>query len=351
MPTIRFDNLSCTTAQDADGQDEAFLAFFVDGEYVGNVYRPLRSNSQSPLGFELEYQNNLRIQLWEIDNPAAGNPHDFIGEINLDAGTRSGNGQLQRSGADYTLDWTIIDDVSLGATTVRRDQATLSPTERSRFLDGITALIANGVYGDLVVSHAGEDSSFPHLNHGFVAPSNVSQQRFLPWHRVYLLRLEEALQQLDPRIFVPFWRGWADRSIPVWLANFTPDVPLDGNGINGQPNPLPVTRAEIRARYPRLANVQFELRPTDFTTMTLGLEGGSHGSVHVAVGGTMRNASIASADVLFWMHHCEIDRLWYLWQEARQGGPLLSGMNRQMTPWNEDVSDVLGTQALGYVYA
>ena len=79
--------------------------------------------------------------------------------------------------------------------------------------------------------------------------------------------------------------------------------------------------------------------------------GGSHGSVHVAVGGTLRNASIASADVLFWMHHCEIDRLWYLWQEARQGGPLLSGMNRQMTPWDEDVSEVLGTQALGYVYA
>ena len=51
MPTIRFDNLSCTTAQDVDGQDEAFLAFFVDGEYAGNIYRPLRSNSQFNPGY------------------------------------------------------------------------------------------------------------------------------------------------------------------------------------------------------------------------------------------------------------------------------------------------------------
>ena len=91
MPTIRFGSLTCGTAQDPDGQDEAFLAFFVDGEYIGNVYRPMRSNTTQLLGFEIEYQNTLRLQLWEIDDPAAGNPHDFIGEINLDPDAQTGN--------------------------------------------------------------------------------------------------------------------------------------------------------------------------------------------------------------------------------------------------------------------
>ena len=81
------------------------------------------------------------------------------------------------------------------------------------------------------------------------------------------------------------------------------------------------------------------------------LEGGSHGAVHVAVGSPMRNAVIASADVLFWMHHCEIDRLWSLWQEVRKSNPVLSITSRRMTPWGEDVSDVLSTQAFGYRYA
>ncbi|MCH7564918.1 MAG: tyrosinase family protein [Gemmatimonadetes bacterium] len=351
MPTIRFDSLTCVTAQDLDGQDEAFLAFFVDGEYIGNVYRPMRSNTQLALGFELEYQNTLRIQLWEVDDPAGGNAHDFIGEINLDSGVQTGNEQLLRAGGDYTLDWTLVQQDGPAETIVRRDQVTMSAAERTRFRDGIDALIADGTFGDLVVSHAGADGSFLFRNHGFVPPSSISIQRFLPWHRVYLRRLEEALQQVDSRIFLPYWRGWADRGIPAWLADFTPDVALPGSGIDGQPNPLPVTRAENPSRYPTISMVQTELAPADYTQMTTRLEGGSHGAVHMAVGGTMRNAVIASADVLFWMHHCEIDRLWSLWQAVRQGNPLLSITNREMTPWNEDVSDVLSTQEFGYLYA
>ena len=38
MATVRFDRFSCQQAQDVDGTDEAFLAFFLDGEYIGNVF-------------------------------------------------------------------------------------------------------------------------------------------------------------------------------------------------------------------------------------------------------------------------------------------------------------------------
>lgn len=353
MPTIRFDNLVCQQTQDIDGTDEAFLAFFRDGEYIGNIFREMRSNQQLAFGFDLEYTDSLRVQLWEIDDPTLGDPHDFIGEIDLDAAAQSGETVLSRSGARYTLSWTIAPAAAADPQlqlAVRRDQSTMSAEERTRFLDGITQLITDGTWGQLVVDHAGPESTFPFLNHGFVEPRTVSTQRFLPWHRVYLRRLEENLQQIDARIFLPYWRGWADRAIPQWLEGFTPNVPLPNNGIVGQPNPLPVTRGPAGTSFPSRGQVINELSSTDFTTMTTALEGGSHGDVHVAVGGTMRNASIASADVLFWMHHCEIDRLWSLWQAVRQGRPLLNGPNRQMTPWAEDVSQVLDHEDFGYVY-
>ena len=38
-----------------------------------------------------------------------------------------------------------------------------------------------------------------------------------------------------------------------------------------------------------------------------------HGSMHVAVGGFMGAFNTAGLDPLFWLHHCNIDRLWTVW--------------------------------------
>lgn len=353
MATVRFDRFACEQAQDPDGTDEAFLAFFVDDQYVGNISQNLSSGQEITLGFELEYDSQIRTQLWEVDNPDLGNPHDLLGENTFDTTAGPGTAIYDRAGARYLLEWTVL-DVPVSPpppVTVRRDQASLSSAERTRFLDGINQLIASGIYGTLVVQHSGPAGDFEYRNHAFVPPQAISAQRFLPWHRVYLRRLEEALQQIDPRIFLPYWRGWADRDIPTWLANFTPSVPLPST-LPGQPNPLPVTRNPGgTGTMPTIADVRRELQPTDYTTMSNRLETGSHGDVHVWVGGAMQNPLIASADVLFWLHHCEVDRLWFLWQSSRTDVPSLAGPDRTMTPWTEDVSDTLDTQNMGYTYA
>jgi tyrosinase len=59
-----------------------------------------------------------------------------------------------------------------------------------------------------------------HMMHG--------TQRFLPWHRVYLVQLEQALQAIHPDVTIPYW-DWtkaAEEGVPPWLASFTPTVPL-----------------------------------------------------------------------------------------------------------------------------
>lgn len=352
MATVRFDRFSCQQAQDLDGRDEAFLAFFLDGEYIGNIYRGMRSGQVLTMGFDLEFDNQLRLQLWEVDNPSAGNPHDFLGEVVIETNTGSGTGVFDRAGARYEVKWTGLDIAEAPPIIVRRDQANMTAAERARFRAAIEQLIQDGTFGQLFVQHAGPNGDFEFLNHSFVTPQAVSLQRFLPWHRVYLRRLEEALQAIDSRIFLPYWRGSVNRDVPPWLVDFTPSVPHAGSATNGLQSPFPIVRNPGRpgTRMPTTSDINFELAPSSYTTMTNRLESGSHGRVHVWVGGTMSDALAASGDILFWLHHCEIDRLWAVWQRTNTPGPSLSGPNRIMQPWNEDFSQVLNTEDIGYTY-
>ena len=53
------------------------------------------------------------------------------------------------------------------------------------------------------------------------------------------------------------------------------------------------------------------------------LEQTPHGAVHVAVGGSggfMSAFDTAALDPIFWLHHCNLDRLWERWLRAAAGG-------------------------------
>jgi hypothetical protein len=44
---------------------------------------------------------------------------------------------------------------------------------------------------------------------------------------------------------------------------------------------------------------------------------GWHGSVHTTVGGTMANADISPAAVIFWPWHAFVDNIYARWQDCR----------------------------------
>jgi hypothetical protein len=92
------------------------------------------------------------------------------------------------------------------------------------------------------------------------------------------------------------------------------------------------------------------------------LESGPHGIVHVTIGGDMSDMGSPN-DPIFWLHHCNIDRLWAwwnalgrhnttnrLWTTFQFNGIFQTPQGQGVTAWNVGVSDMLDHQAWGYTY-
>lgn len=232
---------------------------------------------------------------------------------------------------DYKPPRTCHDDGGNGC--VRIDHRTMTADQQSRFLNAFTQLNTMGALGPLVDIHA----NGIHQMHG--------NPRFLPWHRIYLLRLEELLMSIDPTVCIPYWRSSDEQAFPSWLSGFAPTVNLMGG-------PHTVTRnIGAFATLPDTAAVNAALANGTFNGFAAALEG-IHNSGHVWVGGTMQSVVTAPADPVFWMHHCEIDRVWAEWQAANPGQhPALAGAAATMDPWSETEIDTRDIATLGYSYA
>ncbi len=229
-------------------------------------------------------------------------------------------------------------DIPPPAIIVRKNQADMTNDEKEGFKAAYTALINTG----FMSSHVGIHSNMTHRMHG-TSSGPIGFQRFLPWHRVYLHRLEEALRQVDPDLFIPYWKWTADQQIPNWLTTFTPNGITRNPGNPSAPN-LPSEQA--------ISSIMQESSFTPFVRRLEGVPFGAHNQVHVWVGGTMGSVPGAPADPLFWLHHAECDRLWNQWQQNNPGqNPILIGSNAILDPWPERFDEVLNIGAMGYTYA
>lgn len=227
-------------------------------------------------------------------------------------------------------------------TTVRKRSSSMSLLEKRIFMKVIKKLIdAPGdpnAYGKMVQHHA----DMSHNMHGM---NSVGEQRFLPWHRVYLLKIEKMGQKIDKRFFIPYWDWTTQRSVPSWIAGYTPTVKVTGTDIVVRRNP------GSSSQLPTKRQVATILRRITYTTFTRDLERGPHNFVHGWVNGTMSFINMAPADPLFWMHHAQVDRIWSIWQSRHlRQNPSLTGTDRIMDPWRETEIQVRSISSLGYSY-
>lgn len=224
------------------------------------------------------------------------------------------------------------DDDPYGQVCHRKDARRLTADEQDRFLAAYSQANALGALGPMVDIHA----NAVHAMH--------SNPRFLPWHRIYLIKMEQLLMSIDPTVCLPYWRSSDQQAFPSWLTGFTPTVNLLGG-------PHTVTRSIAGgALLPDNAAVVTVLANATFNGFGGNVEG-IHNSGHVWVGGSMLGFATAPADPIFWMHHAEIDRIWSQWQAANPGlHPPLTGSAATMDPWPQTETDTRDIAALGYVY-
>jgi len=218
----------------------------------------------------------------------------------------------------------------------RKDQAILTETERSRYICAFNMINDDGTLGQLVDIH-----SQMHMQH--------TNARLLPWHRVFLYLFEEALHNYHPDVCIPYW-DWTkpeEQHFPDWLSGVLPTVHTSSQIIN-------VMRAPGSGG--GLASIA-SMTPTAMSKTTYrefsALINGIHGSVHIWVGGTMSDASISPADPVFWLHHANLDRLWWAWYNSAQGNhqnPPLAGTDALMDPWTYAEPDTRNIAALHYSY-
>lgn len=269
---------------------------------------------------------------------------------------------------------------------VRKNQSTLTAQEKQNFVDAVLALKANGTYNQFVQQH--RDS---------MAMSNMWAHHgpaFLPWHREFLRRFELALQAVNPTVNLPYWNWTVDNSptSSIWSNDFMGGNgrPSDGrvmtgpfafdNGnwnLNVNDDPGQDLRRRLgqgASSLPSATQVNqcVAVTPYDsapwnttsnpsFRNMLEGWIGPGqiHNRVHVWVGGSML-ASTSPNDPVFFLHHCNVDRLWAIWQNMHptegylpvSGGPSGHNLNDPMLPWGGTVTptSVLNISSLGYSY-
>ena len=255
---------------------------------------------------------------------------------------------------------------------VRKNANDLSAAERDRFLDAMVKLNLNQTYLELQNMHLGDNSMEIH-----------GRSCFLAWHRGFLLDLERRLQQINPAVSLPYW-DFAKKAPKIFKQNFM-GLP-DNTGMVSFSNTNPLINwksllfgagdgTRIRREFestpgagsiPWNPNTQRAVMVLRNETQTLALgnsfdlftdvEGEPHGSAHVSFLGQINDIGTAPADPLFFLLHCNIDRLWAKWQWQRDrfdptqgnaytrqgnGNPASSGelgignfTNDTMWPWN-----------------
>jgi tyrosinase len=185
---------------------------------------------------------------------------------------------------------------------------------------------------------------------------------FCPWHRMYVYYFERICRKVlnDNAFTLPYWNysspTASNRAIP-------PAFRVPGSSLFRT-----ARNAGINAGNPIGTAAQLSPNPALSRTAYVGaagfnqtLDGGLHGQVHVRVGNNtqgMGTVPWAANDPVFWMHHCNIDRLWASWNRAGRLNPTAAAwLNKTFTfadengmPVTAKISDFDSTAERGYTY-
>ena len=220
----------------------------------------------------------------------------------------------------------------------------------------------------------------PNVNFGH---GGLGAFSFLSWHRYFLFLFEQQLQSYVPGVMLPYW-DWSDpaplmtdtflgpngtagtnivssgyfaQNTPGTAGNLGTPLPpwwpatLNGwnlaNGFSTLTGPL-TRNLKTVAELPSVVDLRTTLAQTSYSNLQNALESGSglasgnqmHNGIHSWVRGHMGTLTGSPFDPFFYLHHCNIDRLWAMWQMdghatvyPTSGGNSQHNRNDIMFPW------------------
>ncbi len=207
----------------------------------------------------------------------------------------------------------------------REDFSCMSDTRRQRFIQAYLKLSNpdSPMYGQMRYLISKHSIDFATIH---------SVRWFLPWHRAYLLELENLLRHIDCKITIPYW-SFSDRPTDPF-----PFFPFGNQGIgdNGNPNNglcvdngpfafpwIPPSKTSCLTRnfetvpiLPTLTQLNsiLALGSTSYTSFSNQLQYSYHNGVHVTIGGDA-STMISPVDPIFFLIHGNVDRAWDMWQK------------------------------------
>lgn len=195
---------------------------------------------------------------------------------------------------------------------------------------------------------------------------------FLPWHRMFVFYFERIVRKVSKHenFTLPYW-NYSDAAQPSGprLPNAFINPGNSGNPLwrhdrYSGPNsgsPIDQGQPDTPLNLDSLKQCAYK-RNGAVPGFCQDLDVGLHATVHVLVGTGFGMGSIpwAAYDPIFWMHHCNVDRLWASWNHgpnARQNPTDAAWLNQSFTFANEHGhavtarnSDVDSITKLRYTY-
>ncbi|MGJ5640485.1 tyrosinase family protein [Formosa sp. S-31] len=249
------------------------------------------------------------------------------------------------------------------AQSIRKNYQEMTAYERDELVDAFYAMRSGAdLMNDLADFHGDffnfDGTSDPtRLDIHFNLPDEPERQIFFPWHRRQMFELEQAMQDVNPDVSLPWWDSSVDQSInsPLWDQNFMGQFDA---AWELERNYATVNNVSL---LPTPADVQNVQAIQDFLLYSDVMERGRvHTGAHRWTGGAMPTP-VSPRDPIFYLHHTFVDKLWDDWETANPGGSshIITSMlrydgtyrfNGQLLPL-VDPDDIVNSRALGVFYA
>ncbi|TKX22697.1 tyrosinase ustQ [Elsinoe australis] len=243
----------------------------------------------------------------------------------------------------------------------RREWRSLKSAEQIDYVSAVQCLLKTP--SKLNTGHTGlthwYDFTWAHYNIGNVAHGAAN---FLSWHRWFIALFEQSLRKechyTGP---LPYWDWTLDWQHPEKSAVFDPETGFGGNGNPSIPSAVnegwcvtdgPFAGLRVPFDYDAVAGsrglfdsandksfclsrkfgqgstfnashlnpvvVSDILSEKRYIRFLAGLEFGPHNDIPFGIGGSFKSL-YAPADPIFWLHHIQLDRLWWIWQQRAPG--------------------------------